>query len=189
MSRLRSSSPSLSIRVLTVLAAGLMAHLPGGLSAEDPSFLTIARSYFDRAVASISTRFGSEDDSHPKAGDADSIAKDAALDQVIRSIFLEEKGYHFTQSRWGAKPVPYQIDGFSVTEFPDGTLNTTDHKEGIDQRVTYELKVKAFRLYDEVAGWGKWNKGNPPHLDNVTLVRQDGVWKVAISPARSYSLK
>ncbi len=179
-----------SARLRAAWIAVWMVGMSTPLKAEDPSFVAVAKSYLSRAMKSISDRFG--DDSAkggPKAKDPDQVARQAVLDDLLGSIFLEEKGYRFTQSRWGARPIPYQIDELEVIELPAGTLNGADTAEGIDQRISYELKTTAFRLYEESKGWGEWIKGTPPHLTSVTLVRQNGGWKVSASPARAYSLK
>ena len=185
-----SSSAIHHARIHVAWMAVWMVSMATNLKAEDPSFVAVAKSYLSRAMKSISDRFGDEGGTaDPKTKDPDQVARQAVLDTLLGSIFLEEKGYRFTQSRWGAKPIPYQIDGLEVTELATGTLNGADEAEGIDSRITYELKTTTFRLYDESKGWGEWIKGTPPHLTSVTLVRQNGIWKVSISPARAYSLK
>lgn len=160
------------------------------LRAENPGFVASVKSYLGSALKSAAEYFES-DAATPEAAkaDPDEIARRAELDLVVKSIFLAEKGYHFTQSRWGAQPVPYQIEGLTTAELPGGALNSTDNRTGIDRRITYEFEAKSFRTYTDPQGWGKWQKGKPPHLEGVTLVRHNGMWKVAISPASSYSLK
>jgi len=171
----------------TVLFAGLLFS-PVSLRAEDPTFVALAKSYLDRALKSVS-KYLEESPAEGKKSDPDEIARRTELDQVMRKIFLAEKGYHFTQSRWGAQPVPYQVDGLTTEELPGGSLNGGDHKSGIDRRVTYEFEAKAFRLYNDVEGWGKWQKGKPPQLEGITMVRQNGEWKVSVSPTSAYSIK
>lgn len=168
----------------------LFLYFPGFLRAEDSSFFSVAMSYIDRTVHSLSSRFGGVEKEETTAPtNPDDIARRAALDGLMRSIFLQEKGRHFTQSKWGAKSIPYQMEGIQTILLDEVPLNESDRAAGIEKRVTFEIKVREFRQYDERAGWGPWVKGNPPHLDSVTLIRQGGVWKVSVSPLWAYSLK
>jgi hypothetical protein len=165
-----------------------VSFTPATLRAEDPSFIALAKSYLDRALKSVSQYLEEPTAQAPKS-DPDEIARRAVLEQVLRKIFLIEKGYHFTQSRWGAQPVPYQIDGLTTVELPGSPLNSSDYSAGIDRRITYDIEVKAFRTFSEIGGWGKWQKGKPPHLEGITLVRQSGTWKVSVAPTSAYSIR
>lgn len=184
---------STSASLCRLLAVGVMlgsVSCPLPLRAEDSSFFSVAMSYVNRAVQSLSTRLGGEEKANaPTATDPEDIAKRAALDGLMQTMFLQEKGCHFTQSKWGAKSTPYQMEGIQMVKLDEGSVNDGDRSDGIDQRITFEIKVREYRQYDETDGWGSWVKGNPPHLDSVTLVRQSGVWKVSVSPLWAYSLK
>ncbi|MEQ1842848.1 MAG: hypothetical protein ABL994_20810 [Verrucomicrobiales bacterium] len=160
------------------------------LKAEDASFFSVAMSYIDRTMKSLSVKFSpAENATSAPAVDSESLAKRAALDILMKKMFLREKGYHFTQSRWGATPIPYQIEEMQAVELDSISLNGADRASGIDQRVTFEIRVKQYRQFDQKSGWGEWIKGNPPHLDSFTLVHQSGAWKVSVSPAWAYSLR
>lgn len=175
-----------------LLVAGLVLSFsltPDSVRAEDSGIVASVKSYLGQALKAASEYLESEPAPQAAKADPDEIARRAELDQVVRSIFLAEKGYHFTQSRWGAQPVPYQIEGLTTAELPGGALNAADYKAGIDRRITYEFEAKSFRTHTDLEGWGKWQKGKPPHLEGITLVRQNGMWKVAVSPSSAYALR
>lgn len=111
------------------------------------------------------------------------------LTACLEAIFFENGGHHFSQSKWGARPVPYQFRGLEVIGPEEMPLNGADRARGIERRLNFELYVEAFRTYDKADGWGAWNVGVAPNLDNITLVLHAGTWKVASSPRQSYSLK
>lgn len=185
----RSNLDRFSARLLVAGLALSFSLASDVARAEDPGIIASVKSYLGQALRTASEYLESEPAPVAAKVDPDEIARRAELDQVVRSIFLAEKGYHFTQSRWGAQPIPYQIEGLTTVELPGSSLNSTDYKVGIDRRVTYEFEAKSFRTYTDLEGWGKWQKGKPPHLDGVTLVRQNGMWKVSVSPSSAYALK
>lgn len=185
----RSKLDRFSARWLAVGLALSLSLAPGAVRAEDPGIVASVKSYLGQALKAASAYLESEPAPEAAKADPDEIARRAELDQLVRSIFLAEKGYHFTQSRWGAQPVPYQIEGLTTVELPGGAPNSADYKAGIDRRVTYEFEAKSFRTYTDLEGWGKWQKGKPPHLEGVTLVRQNGMWKVSVSPSSAYALR
>lgn len=184
---------NITCRLFAVPVLLVMVASPLDLRSEDSSFFSVAMSYIDKTVASLSTRLSGEAKEKTEkttvATDPEDIAIRAALDGLMRTMFLEEKGRHFTQSKWGAKSTPYQMAGIQTIKLDESSLNESDRAAGIEKRVTFEIKVREFRQYEEKVGWGSWTKGNPPHLDSVTLVRQSGSWKVSVSPLWAYSLK
>ena len=158
---------------------------------EDESFTSIAKSYFEKAVGAAKGLFKDEEieEEGTPAVDPDEVALEAALAEAKGAILHSEGGSHFTQSRWGATPTPYQIEGLELTPLAEGTLNESDASVGIDRRLTYEFSAANWRKFHPQAGWGRWTKGVPPHLESLTLVRQNGLWKVSVSPLWAYSLK
>lgn len=160
---------------------------------EEKSIASVAKSYFEKAVEaakSIVTGEEAEEASTDPAVDPEQLALDAALTAAKSEIFLTDGIYDFTQSRWGAKPTPYQIEGLEMVLLTEtAPLTAGDEAAGIDQRLTYEFRAKTHRRFHEQTGWGRWMEGVPPHLDGITLVREKGVWKVASSPVWAYSLK
>ena len=202
LASLQPFSPSPSARiameiVVILLSVSILSSPP--LRAEETaeeitekeSFASVARSFFDKAVGATKSLFKEEEveeDTTP-AVDPDELAREAALATAKEAIVLAEGGYHFTQSRWGAIPTPHQIDGLELIPLSEGTLNETDIAAGIDRRATYEFRATNWRKFHEQTGWGRWTKGVPPHLESITLVREKGAWKVAVSPLWAYSLK
>jgi hypothetical protein len=159
--------------------------------AED-SLATVAKSYFDKAIDAAKAMISGEeagDESAEIVVDPDEVAREAALTAGKAAIFLTEGNYDFTQSRWGAKPTPYQLEGLELVPLEESPLTAGDEAAGIDRRLTYEFRANTHRRFHEQTGWGRWTKGVPPHLDSITLVREKGVWKVASSPVWAYSLK
>lgn len=111
------------------------------------------------------------------------------LQACLESIFHESAGYHFSQSTWGARPVPYQFRGLEIIGPKELTLNGADRARSIERRLNFELYIEAFRTYDKKDGWGAWDVGPAPNLETITLVLHARTWKVASSPQQSYSLK
>ena len=72
----------------------------------------------------------------------------------IESIFYEKEGFHFSQSRWGARPMPYQFRKLELVGPHPVALSAADRQAGIDERIHYGFSVEAYRVYDEDSGWG-----------------------------------
>jgi hypothetical protein len=189
--------PRVSPVVLRALRWGVLALVLGmggifsPLLAED-SLASVARSYFDKAIDAAKAMISGEESGEESTEiivDPDEVAREEALAVGKAAIFLTEGNYDFTQSRWGAKPTPYQLEGLKLVPLEESPLSAGDEAAGIDRRLTYEFLANTHRRFHEQTGWGRWTKGVPPHLDSITLVREKGVWKVASSPAWAYSLK
>ena len=190
-SRRRSDSPATGVRAIWIwLALGLC--LLAGPARTEESLASIAKSYFQKAIDAAKSAISGEETEDEGAEifeDPDQIALEAALAAGKAEIFLTQGNYDFTQSRWGAKPTPYQLEGLELVPLDEAPLTAGDEAAGIDRRLTYEFRAKTHRRFHEQTGWGRWVPGLPPHLDNLTLVRENGVWKVASSPSWAYSLK
>lgn len=168
-----------------------MGGIPSPLRAED-SLASVAKSYFEKAIDAAKAMVSGEESEEGAVEiivDPDEVAREAALAAGKAAIFLTEGNYDFTQSRWGAKPTPYQLEGLELVALDEAPLSAGDEAAGIDRRLTYEFRANTHRRFHEQTGWGRWTKGVPPHLDGITLVREKGVWKVASSPVWAYSLK
>lgn len=76
-----------------------------------------------------------------------------------------------------------------LSEIEGKRVTPADLKNGIEERSTFAFKAKAYRIFDEVKGWGPWEPGLPPNLDTVSLVKQEGTWKTSTSPEAVYSLR
>lgn len=113
----------------------------------------------------------------------------AATDELLGKMFLHRGDSYFTQSQWGAKPVPYELRDFELVGPKALPLTEADRMNGINERVSYSIRVRAYRVYETGKGWGAWNLKNPPQLDGITLVRKDGLWKIVSDPSRLYTLK
>lgn len=189
--------PRVSPAVLRALRWSVLALAlgPGGilspLRAED-SLASVAKTYFEKAIDAAKSMISGEESEEESAEivvDPDEVAREAALAAGKAAIFFTEGNYDFTQSRWGAKPTPYQIEGLELVPLEEAPLTAGDEAAGIDRRLTYEFRAKTHRRFHEQTGWGRWTNGVPPHLDSIILVREKGVWKVASSPVWAYSLK
>lgn len=112
-----------------------------------------------------------------------------ALDALMRNMFYEKDGFHFSQSKWGAQSQPYQFRGLELIGPKGMAVNQLDYAKGIDERLTFEIYVEAFRSYEKGAGWKEWEVTPPPNLGSITLVLHKGRWKVAASPLKSYNLQ
>jgi hypothetical protein len=188
--------PGLARPVARTGLAALLCLMPlAGASvsgADGPSLTSIAKGYLGKAITSAKGLGAGSSEAKGKsasASDPDAAAREAVLAKARDSIFLEKDGYHFTQSKWGASPAPYQIDGLELVLLPEGSLGASDLAAGIDRRVGYEIRCRAHRVFKEPKGWGEWRKSSPPHLEGFTLVREQGVWKVSVSPSWAYSLR
>lgn len=189
--------PRVSPAVLRALRWSVVAlvleisGVPSPLRAED-SLASVAKSYFDKAIDAAKAMISGEEAEEGSVEiivDPDEVAREEALAAGKAAIFLTEGNYDFTQSRWGAKPTPYQLEGLELVPLDEAPLSAGDEAAGIDRRLTYEFRANTHRRFHEQTGWGRWTKGVPPHLDSITLVREKGVWKVASSPVWAYSLK
>lgn len=171
-----------------VLASFLSAST---LPAED-SLASLTKSFFEKAIASAKEIVTGEKAEGPEEAaegeNPEETARENAVSKARDAIFLEEGGYHFTQSRWGAKPMPYQVEGLEMVPLGEATLTAGDEAAGIDQRLTYAFQATRHRRFHEQTGWGRWIEGAPPHLDHLVLVRENGLWKVVSSPTWAYSL-
>ncbi|MCB1205479.1 MAG: hypothetical protein KDN18_14555 [Verrucomicrobiae bacterium] len=170
----------------------VLLSLATSLRAED-SLASLTKSFFEKAVASAKEivtgeKASESEEAGSEHADPDEAAREAVLAEARDAIFHEEGGFHFTQSRWGAKPTPYQVEGLEVAPLGEATLTAGDHAAGIDKRLPYAFQAVRHRRFHEQTGWGRWMEGAPPHLDNLILVREQGIWRVASSPLWAYSL-
>lgn len=110
-------------------------------------------------------------------------------DETFQSMFMKKSGFHFTQSRWGAELVPYQFRGLELVGPKSVPVNDSDVKNGIDRRLRFEFVLDSYRRYDRQKGWQSWQFGNPPSLSEISLLRQNGEWKVASAPTSAYSIR
>ena len=117
------------------------------------------------------------------------IAYADVRDKCFNSMFLKKSGYHFSQSRWGAEPVPYQFRGLELVGPKPVPVNEADGRNGIDRRIQYEFVLDSYRRYIKGKGWETWQFNRPPSLTEIILLRQDGEWKIASAPTAAYSLK
>lgn len=111
-------------------------------------------------------------------------------DACLEVIFLEKSGFHFSQSRWGGAPVPYQFRGLEVVGPEKLTLHAGDIQRGIDLRICYTFKVSAWRRYNSEKGeWDAWKFDSPPNLSEMVFVREDGAWRIASAPHKSFAIR
>ncbi len=185
----RHSSSITIFRVFAAVASLLVLSPTSSLRAEGEGFVALTLSYCEKIISSLRERFVPSGTTLSSASESEKMAKRAVLDRYLKSIFLEEKGYFFTQSQWGAKPIPYQLDRLEVSENEETSGTPEDARVGIEARVTFTFKAKAYRIFDAVKGWGKWEPGLPPNLENVSLVKQNGDWQVSLPSRESYSLR
>ncbi len=125
-------------------------------------------------------------DKAPKKGPADDQL--SIRDACLEAMFFEQADAHFSQSRWGAIPMPYQFMGLEVTGPEPLPLSEADSGNGIDERVYYQIHVESYRSFEEGTGWSEWKFDQPPKLDGLTLIRQNGHWKVSTGANRAYSI-
>ena len=138
-------------------------------------------------MSGLMEKVTSDDRDEPKLSPEDEELI-AIRDSCLRAVMIERSGYHFTQSQWGDKPVPYQLKSFRVSEPKEQVLSTSDTANGIDRRGVFQFKIEGYRRFIEKKGWGEWRAGAPPELTGMTLIRKLGVWKVISSPQRMYSV-
>ena len=127
-------------------------------------------------------RFGKPDHDDPDHW----ALRDACMD----AMFVERSGFHFSQSRWGGAPVPYQFRGLELVGPEKLPPNAGDIQRGIDLRIGYEIVVAAYRRFDkEKKEWEAWRFDTPPNLTEMSFAREDGVWKIAVAPHKSYAVR
>lgn len=175
----------------SLIAIAVTLTTGGTLPAED-SLASLAKGYLQKAIASARGKLSgeateAESISEPVA-ETDGDLQDRALREAAQKIFHPEGGYHFTQSRWGASPTPYQIEGLEFIPLEEAPATVSDTRLGIDRRVTYQIRAKQFRRFHDQTGWGRWVPGLPPHLETFVLVRENGVWKVTAAPDWAYTV-
>ncbi|MDF1858721.1 MAG: hypothetical protein P1U87_00825 [Verrucomicrobiales bacterium] len=113
----------------------------------------------------------------------------ALRDACMAAMFIERSGFHFSQSRWGGAPVPYQFRGLELVGPEKLPPNAGDIHQGIDLRIGYEILIASYRSFDnEKKEWESWRFDTPPNLTEMSFARQDGVWKIAIAPHKSYAV-
>ena len=158
---------------------------------------TATKEAFLSSVGKVTMQFGKlmEHVNMSKAGEPSysvSIDPDqkAARDALMKKMFYQKGGSYFTQSRWGAKPIPYELRDFEMLPPKSLPLSQADQLNGIDKRVSCEIHVRAYRVYDPATKkWGEWNPENPPELNSITMVRSEGDWKTVKDPTRNYAVK
>lgn len=173
------------------LACGWFFLLPGN-AADEESLGSMAKSYFEKAIASAKSLVSGSEPSAEEVAltqESEEAALEKALKAATLEIFHKEGTQYFTQSRWGAEPTPYEVMGLELVYLGDGALTASDKSAGIDRRVTYEFRATQHRRFHPQTGWGRWLKGVPPHLENIMLARENGIWKVSSSPVWAYSVK
>lgn len=177
-------------RVILWVAVLTMAEAER-LPAEE-SVVSKAKGFFEKAISAAKgavSKEGMADSEGESEGETEEDAQSRVLREAAGLIFHEEGGFHFTQSRWGASPTPFQLEGLEFVPLEETPTNIADARNGIDRRVTYEIRVKQFRRFHEQTGWGRWTPGLPPHLETFVLIRENGVWKAAVTPGWAYSIK
>ncbi len=125
---------------------------------------------------SFLTRESNDDNDHAGVRDA-----------CIKSMFFIQSGDHFSQSRWGAQPVPYQFKGLEIGKAETLPLSEIDAMNHIDERLFCPINVETYRFYTS-DGWSPWKFDPPPKLDGITLIHQEGIWKIGVGANRAYSV-
>ncbi len=181
------------LRIVVLLSFSWAWHrINPAFSAEDASFGELAKSYFEKAIASAKGLVSGKEsagEAETPAVDSEEVALERAVKAATAEIFHKEGTQYFTQSRWGAEPTPYEVTGLELVYLGDATMTAGDKATGIDRRVTYEFRAAQHRRFHPQTGWGRWLKGPPPHLETIMLARENGVWKVTSSPLWAYSVK
>lgn len=113
----------------------------------------------------------------------------ALRDACMDAMFLEKSGFHFSQSRWGGAAVPYQFRDLKLIGPEVLPPNAGDERRGIDLRVGYRFEVVSYRRYDPEHGWETWRFDEPPNLVDMSFVREQGKWKIAYAPTKSYAVR
>lgn len=114
----------------------------------------------------------------------------ALRDACMDAMFKEKAGFHFSESRWGGAPVPYQFRGLELIGPEKLPPNAGDIQRGIDLRIGYEFQIAAYRRYNsQTQQWEPWQFEDPPNLSSMSFARQDGKWKIADAPNKSYAVR
>lgn len=119
----------------------------------------------------------------------DEMKQFAVRDAYLKRIFLNKNGQWFTRYNRGIIQIPYQLSGFQLIGPDSATLSEEDVANGIEKRTDYLFLIHSFRTFSKSAGWSAWTPGNPPKLTGMTMVRQNGEWKVEDSDELMYSVK
>lgn len=129
-------------------------------------------------IGKLSTTSGASDAGHLKA-----------LQGILDEVFLSKGESVFTQRIQAGTKTPYEIRGLEMGG-PNGVfLTEADKLNGIDQRMSYHFKAKAWRSYHKVNGWSEWKPGLPLFMTGITLERVNRRWLVKASPKGHYSLR
>lgn len=185
---------SLTTLLLVVVAANV--GVVGGIQLTkqpDETLRSATKDAVLSTVTKVSRQIGVKiEHSEPNSGknvESEDASQAAARDALLRKMFLHKGDSFFTQSRWGAQPVPYELRDFQLLGPHELSITTADRNSGIDKKINYEISVRAYRVFDGENGWTDWTPENPPRLEGITMVRKDGKWATISDPTRLYALR
>lgn len=118
----------------------------------------------------------------------DAIQQFALQDAFLRNAFVNKNGQWFTRYNRGVVKIPYQLSGFQLIGPDEADITEADAKNGIDRRADYLFLIHSFRTYSKGTGWSSWTPGNPPKLTGMSMVRQNGEWKIENTEDFLYSV-
>ena len=110
------------------------------------------------------------------------------VDDLMSEMLVQENGEWFSQFLGSGIPVPIQFKEFQLRGPFAQPLTEKDKANGVQQKITYNLKSISHRHYRKPHGWGPWQAGNPIYFTGITVVKKAGQWEIDDSPSKNYSL-
>ncbi len=111
------------------------------------------------------------------------------LNQVLKESFLRKGDATFTYRTISNHKVAYEINQLELLGPNSLPVTAADKLNGIEQRVSYVPRFKAFRSHDPKTGWGEWKPAIPAFIPGVQLEKKNGKWQVKHSPRGRFSIK
>ncbi len=111
------------------------------------------------------------------------------LNETFDSVIWRKGQSYFTRSLVGGQNSPIEINGLELVGPRAQHINEADKLNGIEKRVHYSLRMKAWRKFDKETRWGEWKPGGPPLLTSFGFVLKNGTWEVTHSPLQYYSVE
>lgn len=111
------------------------------------------------------------------------------LNQILKESFLRIGDATFTYRTISKQKVAYEINRLELIGPNTLPITAADKLNGIEQRMSYVPRFKAYRSHDPKTGWGEWKPAIPAFIPGVQLEKKNGKWQVKHSPRGSFSIK
>lgn len=111
------------------------------------------------------------------------------LNKVLKRCFLKEEGSVFSYQVTGERKKAIQFHEMELLGPNPQPITAADKLNGIEQRVSYVPRFKAYRYHEADTGWGEWKPSISGFVPGICLERRNGQWLIKYSPESRYSVK